>query len=430
MNEEQALATIDRALGFATADEVEVSVSSNRERATRFANNAIIQNVSSLSGGASVSVAFGQRVGRARTNDLSDEGLRQLLARAEALATQAAPDTEYVPPPGPQQYRPVESWCPATVAYGLEERAAAIAEAVQPSERAGYRAAGSYTTHETLSAIGNSRGLRGQHRATWAYDVQTVLTDDSSGWAEAISPDASRVCAQSVGETAYAKAEAARDPISLEPGAYTVVLEPAAFAGILSIAGWTMQAKAAHEGRSAWREREGTSVGVPELTIRSLPTNPVLPGGLWIEQGLAAPDVTWISGGTLETLAYDRFWAAKCGKEPTGRPSGLVVSGTDATTEELIAGVERGVLVTRFWYIRFVDPMSLMITGMTRDGLFLIEDGKVTRGLRNMRFNDSPLSVFQSIERLGQAKPTALHGTMLAPSVVVRDFHFTSQTSF
>lgn len=430
MNEEQSHAIIDKALTFASADEIEVSLGETTEKATRFANNAIIQSVSSHGRTVSISVAFGQKVGRATTNETSDEALRSVVERAELIARHSEPDTEYLPPPGPQSYIPVNGFRGATDQLAHEDRAASLAKAIEPCAAAGHRAAGSYTTYSSASAIGNGRGLFGFDRSTSAYYVQTDLTDDSSGWCESVSSDASRVDPSAVGRTAFSKAEAARDPATIEPGAYTVVMEPAAFAGILSIAGWTMQAKAAHEGRSAWAGREGTKVGVDDLTIRTIPAHPEQPGSAWTQQGLATRDITWLDRGKLETLIYDRFWARKSGHEVTGYPSNLIVSGTDASTADLIATVERGVLITRFWYIRFVDPMTLTITGMTRDGLFLIEDGKVTRGLKNMRFNDSPLRVFQSIRKLGKPAPTALHGPIVAPPVVVEGFHFTSQTSF
>ncbi len=430
MNEEQSRAIVEKALSYATADEVEVSFGESTEKATRFANNAIIQSVSSEGRSVGVSVAFGQKVGRATTNDISDQGLRAVIERAEAIARHAEPDTEYLAPPGPQDYPKVDGYRETTVQLSHEDRARGLAGAIEPSAAAGYRAAGSYTTYAHSSAIGNGHGLFGYHRSTHADYVHTVLTDNSSGWASAVSPDASRVDPSAVGRVAFAKAEAAKDPIALEPGAYTVVMEPSAFSGILSIAGWTMQAKSAHEGRSAWTNREGTQVGVDALTLRTVPGCPELPGSPWTQQGLASREITWIDKGRLETLMYDRFWAQKSGHAVTGHPSNLIVSGTDASTDDLIATVERGVLITRFWYIRFVDPMTLMITGMTRDGLFLIEDGKVTRGLRNMRFNDSPLRIFQAIRKLGKPQPTSLHGPIVAPPVLVEDFHFTSQTSF
>jgi predicted Zn-dependent protease len=209
-----------------------------------------------------------------------------------------------------------------------------------------------------------------------------------------------------------------------------VVLEPAAFSGLTSIAAWTMDAKAAHEGRSCWTRREGTKIGVDGLNMRGVPDHPAVPGSPWIQQGLPAREIAWIENGVLRTLSYSRYWAQQAGHEVTGGPSNMVIDGTEASTEDLVAQVERGLLVTRFWYIRFVDPMKLLVTGMTRDGLFLIENGRITKGVRNFRFNDSPLRVFGAIRAFGKPRASALHGPQFLPPVIVDDFHFTSSTSF
>lgn len=430
MTQDTARALADKALAAATADHVEVSVGGGVQTTARFANNGIIQHVRNRDQGLSVTTAFGQKVGQASTNDFSDEAIKACVARAETAAKAAEPDTEYLPPPGPQEYQQVDSWDEGTAEFAHADRAQAIAKAVSPVEDAGLRAAGSYTTYAAERSIANSSGLFGYDRATHACFVETVLTENSSGWAEGVGASAGSVDVDAAAARALGKAQAAADPIDIEPGAYTVVLEPAAVAGLTSIAGWTMDAKTADEGRSCWTGLEGEKVAVDGFTMKSEPSHPVLPTTPWGEQGIPASDTVWIEDGVLKTLAYSRFWAEEKGKEPTGRPSNFVIDGTEQTTDDLVAQVDKGLLVTRFWYIRFVDPMKLLITGMTRDGLFLIEDGKVTKGVRNMRFNDSPLRVLKNIRAMGRPAPTTLHGRQVVPPMVVEDFHFTSGTSF
>lgn len=430
MTEQQAREIVEKALSFARADHTEVQVSYSRQAATRFANNAITQHVASVDRGVSVRSAFGQQVGTTTSSEVSDESLQALVARSEAIARASAPDTEYLPPPGMQTYTPIRAYCPETAEQSHETRARAVADCLRPVVAAGLRAAGSYTTWATASAIGNSSGLFGYHTATAAHYAQTVMTDDSSGWGESWAPSVDRLEPLVAAETALSKAQAASSPGEIPPGAYTAVLEPAAVSELLGFAAWTMQAKAADEGRSCWAGREGSRVGIEGLTVRTVPADPELPGSPWIQQGLASKDVTWIENGVLRTLVYDRYWAREKGREPTGSPSNLIVDGDGATVADLVAEVDRGVLITRFWYIRFVDPMQLVLTGMTRDGLFLIEGGRVTRGLRNMRFNDSPLRMLKAIRRLGRPKVTAISGMMRVPPMTVEDFHFTSQTSF
>lgn len=430
MNEERARALTEKALSFASADHTEVSVGAGVQTAARFANNSIIQHVRNRDQGLGVTAAFGQRVGGASTNDLSDEGIRACVGRAEAAARSSEPNTEYLPPPGPQEYMSIDAWDDDVVELPHDTRATAISEALAPVEAAGLRAAGSYTTHANQRAIANSNGVFGYNRSTHACYVQTVLTENSSGWAESVGSALDQLDVPAASRMALQKAEAAKDPTEVKPGAYTVVFEPAAVAGLTSIVGWTMDAKTADEGRSCWTGLEGAQVGVPALTMRSVPAHPILPTSPWGEQGIAASDTIWIEDGVLRNLIYSRFWAQEKGREATGRPANLVIDGSDATTEDLIAQVDYGLLVTRFWYIRFVDPMKLLITGMTRDGLFLIEGGRVTRGVRNMRFNDSPLSVIKKIRAMGQARPTTLHGLQVVPPMLVDEFHFTSGTSF
>jgi len=430
MTKTEAQALAERLLSCATADHTEIGIGHSSETAARFANNAIIQSVHNVDRGIAVTSAFGQQVGTATTNDLSDGSLRAVVARAEAVAKAAAPNTEYVPPPGPQEYIDTDIYDEATASFAHEERAAAIAAAIQPVAGAGLRAAGSYTTYVHESARANSAGLFGHTRKTQACFVQTVVAENSTGWAETNGPSVASLDVPAAAARALRKALTASDPVEIQPGAYTVIFEPAALAGLTSIAGWTMDAKAAHEGRSCWAGKEGTQVGVEALDLRTVPDNPVLPTAPWIQQGLAAREIAWVKDGVLQTLAYDRFWAAECGHEVTGGPGNLVMKGTDASVDDLIADVDRGLLVTRFWYIRFVDPMRLLITGMTRDGLFMVENGEIARGVKNMRFNDSPLRVIKSIRGLAKPEPTTLHGPQVVPPVLVDGFHFTSTTSF
>lgn len=429
MKEESARTVTEKVLSYAAADHTEISVGAGVQTAARFANNCIIQHASNRDQGLRVTSAFGQKVGAASTNDISDQGVRTCVARAEAAARSAAPNTEYMPPPGPQTFETIDAWDEETAQMPHRERARAIAEALEPIEAAGLRAAGSYTTYANFTAVANSAGLFGYSRSTHTCYLQSVLTGSSSGWAESVGYAARQLGTMQASSVAQRKAEMARDPIQLPPGAYTVVLEPAAVAGLTSIIAWSMDAKAADEGRSCWTGLEGQKVGVDGLTLKSVPSHPVLPTEPWGEQGMAARDIAWIEDGVLRTLIYSRFWAQTKGKQPTGRPSNLVIPGTDATTDDLVAQVEHGLLVTRFWYIRYVDPMRLLVTGMTRDGLFLIEGGQITRGVRDMRFNDSPLAMLKRIGAMGREAPTTLHGRQVVPPLLVDGFHFTSGTT-
>jgi predicted Zn-dependent protease len=431
MTEPEAQAILDRTLAHATADHTQVTLSGFTQGATRFANNAITQNIAKAQVHLQVQAAFGQRVGTASGNSWDEASLSDLVRRAEEIARQSAPDTEYLPPPGPAAYRDIPAYDEATAACTPAERAERVREVIGFCSRRGVTAAGSFTTSQSFTAVANSAGLFGYFRRTEAHLVTTVMTDSSSGWAQAIHWTLGRVNAAEVVEVAYHKALTGRQPRPLEPGRYTVILEPEAVAGMIEVLGYGLDAKAAHEGRSALSGKEHQRIAGANITLRSQPTHPECPAAPFLSDGWPTPEVTWIDRGTLATLAYSRFWAHKTGHPRTDHPTNLILEGGEASLEEMVASVERGLLVTRFWYIRMVDPMKLLLTGMTRDGLFWIEEGKIQHGLKNMRFNESPLRLLNQVERCGKAAQRC--GEWLPcylPPLKVRDFQFTSGTLF
>ena len=205
-------------------------------------------------------------------------------------------------------------------------------------------------------------------------------------------------------------------------------MEPAAVAELLSYMFYSMDAKAAHEGRSAFTGKEGTRIGTDAVHIYSQPQHPQCPAHPFFSNGLPTTNIDWIENGVLKNLVYDRYWAQHTEHAYTGSPTNFIMGGADTSLEDLIASVDKGILITRFWYIRFVDPMKLLLTGMTRDGLFWIENGEIQYGIKNLRFNESPLNVIANIEMLG--KPMRVHSYMCVPPLQVKDFTFTSGTSF
>ncbi len=375
-------------------------------------------------------VAFGQRVGRASTTDFSEEGLRACVAGAEAIARASEPDTEFLPLPGPQQYPAVRGYDERVAAATPAERAGRVASATGLAEREGLQSAGSLATNTYLSALANSAGLYHEQQLTDAGFVCTAMAGDGSGWAQRVGFRLDDADSDAGARTAVRKGLAAREPADLPPGDYTVVLEPAAVADFFGFLGWTMDAKAAHEGRSAFTGKEGTRIGAPGITLRTRADHPASPCLAAGQDGLPVPATAWIEDGVLRTLCYDRYWAEKTGHAFTGSPANLIMDGGEQTVDELVAGVERGLLVTRFWYIRFVDPMKLLLTGMTRDGLFLIEDGRVTRAVKNLRFNESPLRCLERITALGRQERAGRYGGAYVPALRVEDFRFTSGTAF
>jgi len=441
MNKEEVQVIIGKALARSRAEHCEVMLVGASQASTRFSNNAITQNAAKSDATLEVLSAFGQKKGKASTNDFRDSGIASCVAKAEEIAKTSEPDTEYLPPVGPQTYKEGQAYYPATEGFTPEERARAVRESCGLCEKAGLNLAGSFANDASFYAAGNSRGLSAFHRISESRYISTVLTGDSSGWAESVSNDVAQVESLAATGIAKQKAEAAKNPVAVEPKKYTVILEPAAVVEMLLFMIFAMDAKAAHEGRSGFSGKEGQEVASPLITFRNQPDHPCCPGapfygGGWdwlfrVSNGMAVPSTTWIEKGVLKTLMYSRFWAEKTGHAFTGMPTNLILQGGDASPEEMIAAVDSGLLVTRFWYIRYVDPMTLLFTGMTRDGLFKIEKGKVVHGVKNMRFNESPLAMLKNTMMVGKPSRTGMGGMpSLIPPLLVKDFTFTSGTSF
>ncbi|MGQ9880874.1 MAG: TldD/PmbA family protein [Armatimonadota bacterium] len=428
MNEKEAREICEKAIAFSEAEHVQVNLNGVRSASTRYANGEITQNVARNQVTLRVTCAYGNRVGQCSTNRLDTESIRDAVKRAEEMARVAQPDTEFLPPPEPTTYRPVQAYADSTAHAAPEDRARVVHAVINEASLRGIKTAGSFATNAYVTAVANNKGLFGYHTATQASLICTMIAEDSSGWAEQTHEDIHRISPEAVARRAANKAESARHPQEVAPGDYTVVLEPAAVAELLAYMAWSMDAKAADEGRSAFTGKEGTVIGNQQVTLQSLPTHPDCPTTPFFDDGMSTPDVTWIENGVLKTLAYSRYWAQKQGRAFTGHPSNLILQGGSHSLDDLIAQVEDGLLITRFWYIRFVDPMQLLLTGMTRDGVYRIRNGRVTHAVRNLRFNESPLVTLKNVRLLG--KPERVRGNMLAPPVVVDGFTFSSTTTF
>jgi predicted Zn-dependent protease len=437
MTRDDASALVKRVVKMSKADEVQVNVSGGHQANVRFADNRI-----STSGGVTdlsigVYSAFGPKHAVASTNDMSDAGLERAVRQSEALARLAPDDPESLPLLGPQQYSDSRAYFESTAALTPPARVQPAHAAIAAAKAGGgLKAAGFIAVGAGMEAIGNNRGLFAYYPSTSVNYTLTVRTTDGtgSGWAGADHPDWSKIDFKAVAETAIRKAHLSRNPQPIEPGRYTVILEPQAVGDLVQRMGNALNARTADEGRSAFAKRGGGSrVGeriVDErVSLFSDPTDPQLLYAPFDEQGLPLARQTWIENGMLKTLAYSRFWAGKQGRQPTGSANALKLTGGNASVDEMIRSTSRGVLVTRFWYIRPVDPRTLLLTGLTRDGTFLIEDGKISKAVRNLRFNESPLFMLNNVEMVGRSERiagTESGGNVVLPALKVREFNFTS----
>ncbi len=415
------------------ADEAVVTVRTSSSASTRFSNNAITQNLVRCDAMLQVRAAFGNHVGTAATNRLDPESLRETAQRACQIAKAAPPDLEFVPALGPQTYPAVDGWRSATAAITPRQKAERLVPVFDTARAKGIQMAGSFHTEEGAVYLATSRGLWAEHRATTASYVNTAVTESSTGWAESAGPDVDRLDLAAAAELAIEKADKGRNPRELAPGVYPAILEASGLLDLFRFCVWSMDAKAAAEGRSFATGKLGERIGAPNVTIRTVPGLAGCPGSPFVANGLPAVSMTWIEKGILKNLITSRWWAKTHGGNPVPPPVNLVMEPGGSSLDELVRSMKKGLLVTRFWYIRFVDPMTLLLTGMTRDGLFWVEDGKIAYAVKNFRFNDSVLSVLNRIEALGKPRVTGgTEGDNLCsfPDVKVGEFNFASKTEF
>lgn len=439
LSRDEAKAITDRVLGFATADETRVTISSGARGNTRFAVNQVSTAGDNYNAEVSVRSVIGKRSGTVSTNKLDDESLRRAVQTAEQLARLAPEDPEAMPELGAQRYEADDAWRESTATLSPTARAAAVQAIATPSRAANLTSTG-YLEHQAEStAVANNRGLFAYGRSTGAVLTTTVRTPDGtgSGWAGGIANDWSRIDSASLGARAIEKARRSMNPVAVEPGRYTVVLEPTAVGNLVQLLSRAFSARSADEGRSFFsRAGGGTKIGErvldPRVTLVSDPHDERAPTNTFSGDGMPVTRTTWIENGVVKTLAYDRYWAQQKNVEPTQSGGSFIMSGGDSSLEELIASTERGILVTRFWYIRPVDPRTILYTGLTRDGTFLIEKGKVTRAVKNLRFNESPVFMLNNLESLGRPERVSASESggvgqgVVVPAIKVRDFNFTS----
>jgi predicted Zn-dependent protease len=428
---------IESVITLSRADAVQVVIRSSRTRNVRFAANqlstaGVVEDTTLV-----VMSYIGRRHSAVTTNDLSPDSLERTVRKAEAIAKLAPEDADMLPVLGPQSLREVSAaWDEATATLPAGDVTAAAITALGPARKGTtLNVAGFLVTGADAIAIGTSAGLFTYHRGTNANYTLTVRTADGtgSGWSgeDAVawsSLDFGRVSAQAI-----EKAERSRNPVAIEPGRYTVILEPQAVADLVGLMPRYFNARSADEGRSPFAKQGGgnklgETIVNAMVNLTSDPSDPMVLSQPFDGDGMPLTKQSWITNGTLSTMLVPRSWAARKNLVATGTPNNIILGGGTTTREQMIAGTQRGVLVTRLWYLRETDPRTMSYTGLTRDGTFLIENGKITKSIKNMRFNESPLFLLNNLEALGPVRRTASEGpgTQVMPILKARDFNFTS----
>jgi len=430
-------------LKVSEADETEVEIGAATDALTRFANNIIHQNVAEHTLSISVRAVLDGRTARATTNKTDEDSLRRVAAEAARLARHTPRNPDLLPVPRRQNYQKVTRHYSATAETTPQDRARVVRSVCQKSVKRGRTAAGIFSSGEFRFMLANSRGLSARYEQTRAEFSVTILDSDSSGWAKANSPDIRRLDPEALAESASEKAALSRAPREIAPGRYTAILEPAAVLDLVGFLFYDFAGTAVLDKRSCFTDRMGKQVFGENITLWDDVYHPLQTGMPYDGEGIPRQKVLLVERGVPKNLVYARATAKKMKTNPTGHgfslpneygeaPMNLVFASGDKSVEEMVRTTERGILVTRLWYIREVDPYEKILTGMTRDGTFLVENGRVVCGIRNFRFNQSIIEMLSRVEMLGPAVRAAGEESfeMVVPAMKVRDFHFSEVTKF
>jgi predicted Zn-dependent protease len=414
MNERDAKALSQKILGLSQAESCIVAIQGDEGRHLRFAQN--MATTSGAPSGLSVSVEshFGKRSGSATGGDLSQDGLAALVQASEHIAQRAPENPEFMPPLGPQKYPAGAAFANATRDATPDQLAAAIGPVLREAEAKKLQASGYLEIGTGFSTFATSKGLFVYDRGTNVLATISARTPDGtgSGWAGTTHVDFSKLNASGLGSVAIDKAIKSQKPVSLDPGKYTVILEPSAVSDLVStLVAEEFDQRSADEGRNFATKKGGGSLAGEKIfgdniSVWSDPADPVVPGSIYSDDGLPAQKTMWIENGVLRNLQCGRFWAQKSGRAPVPGPTTLSMAGGTTSMADMIKQVKRGLLFTRFWYIREVDPQTVLLTGLTRDGVFLIEHGEIVLPVHNFRFNESPVAMLNKVRALGPAVRT------------------------
>lgn len=436
LTEAEAKALLQKVLKYSKADECEINISGEKKGNLRYARNEVSTSGAQTTQNLIVQSSFGKKVGVATTNEFSDEAFEKVVRQSEELAQLAPENPEYVGVLTPQQYKKSSGFFDTTANITPDFRADAVAKSLELSRTQNLAAAGFWEDTQGYSAMLNSKKLFAYYPSTDVNFSLTVRTPDGtgSGYVAKGYSDVSKLDIEAATRIAIQKSTGSVGAKALEPGKYTVILEATAAAVLLENIFFNMDARSADEGRSFLSKQGGkTKLGekiVDErVNIYSDPANLELPSAPWAGDGQPMEKVNWIEKGVVKNMAYSRYWAQKKGVKAVPFPNNMIVAGGTATLEEMIASTKQGILVTKLWYIREVDPQTLLLTGLTRDGTFYIENGKIKHPVKNFRFNESPVIMLNNLETLGKPErvvSTESNQNYMMPPMKIREFTFSS----
>ncbi|OOQ59161.1 TldD/PmbA family protein [Mucilaginibacter pedocola] len=437
LTEDECKAILKKALSYSKADECEVSLNGSDSANIRYARNSVSTSGSLSSTSMAISSAFGKRLGIVTLNEYTDEAISAAVKRSEELAKLAPENPEYMPFLGPQTYQPKsKTFEPATAAITPAQRTTMVAQSLDVAKQNKLTAAGFLQNSAGFSAMMNSHGLFAYDTSTDINFSVTLRTADSqgSGYSTKGFNDVAKMDTLAFTKIAAKKASGSANARAIEPGKYTVILEPAAGIVLLEQLYGGLDARSADEGRSflskpGGKTKLGEKLVDERINIYTDPWNPELPSSSWSGDGQPQVKRSWIEKGVVKNLTYSRYWAQKKGVAPIPYPGNIIMDGGTQTLDELIKGTDKGILVTRLWYIRTVDPQTLLYTGLTRDGTFYIENGQIKFPIKNLRFNESPVIMLNNLDALGIPERTVSGESSqnaMIPPMRIKEFTFSS----
>ncbi|MEJ7644442.1 MAG: TldD/PmbA family protein [Chryseolinea sp.] len=438
---EESKKLLQKVLAFAKADDCEINLNGVNGGNIRYARNSVSTAGENSDVTLVVQSNFGKKSGVATINEFDDASLQKVVRRAEELAQLAPENPEFVGPLPQQTYGQSRTYVEATAKITPDYRAQAAADSINPAIAKDVVAAGYLEDSNSFAAMINSKGLFAYNKSTGVDFTVTMRSSDGtgSGWVTRNFNDVKKLNTAEASAVAIDKALQSRNAKAIEPGKYTVILEPAASAELIRNMLFAMNARTADEGRSFMSKKGGgTKLGEKimdeRITLYTDPTNEEVPAAPWTGDGQARKKMDIIKNGVVSNLFYDRYWATQKNVEPVPFPGNAIMEGGNVSQEDLIKDTKKGILVTRFWYIRAVDPQTQLYTGLTRDATFFIENGKIKHPIKNFRFNESPVIMLNNVETLGRQTRVDVSGggggtggtSFLLPVMRIRDFTFTS----
>jgi Predicted Zn-dependent proteases and their inactivated homologs len=429
-SKEEAKQILEKVVSFSKADGCQAVLNGSREGNIRYARNTVSTAGENSNVTLSVQSYFGKKSGVASVNEFDDASLEKAVRRSEELANLAPANPEFMEPLSQQQYGESKTFVQSTANITPDYRAQAAANSIEAAAAKNVTAAGFLNDEHNFGAMMNSKGLFAYNQSTEVNFTVTMRSNDEtgSGWVTRDFNDVSKLDTSEASKIAIDKALQSRNAKAIEPGKYTVILEPAAASDLLSNMFRNMGARQADEGRSFLSKKGGGTklnekIIDERVNVYTDPFNAEVPASPWTQDGQARKKLDIIREGVVKNLFYDRYWASLKNVEPVPFPGNIIMEGGSASLEDLIKSTKKGVLVTRLWYIRSVDPQTLLYTGLTRDGTFYIENGKIKHPVKNFRFNESPVIMLNNLETLG--KQVRIDGDLI-PYMKIRDFTFTS----